>query len=495
MAIDQKHFKISILLLVFCSSFFAFYNSNAAFTSDEVWSVRTAGLDYNGLITALRADVHPPLYFELLHVWVRLFGTGEQTVRSLSGLFYVLAVLALYRLARDIYGDNTALLCAALFACSPLAILSAQFARMYSLLSFLSILSTWLYVRFVLGGRNNFGPTALYVGVNVLGTFTHIAFFFTLFAQIFLYFWWNRRLELKKFMLPIVLSLTPYLILWAPVLVHQIGNSAEGLAWVKKPRLSLVTDLLFLYGGVFWLVLPFVLYMSWRKGFRLWNELTINTLPPALLALTILPPLLLSIAKPVFNSRLAIVGLHLFALTVVPVFRRTPTLVVPLTLVLLTACFLPFVRPSSETCDNRALAVRLEQTAHERDVAIFTSLTRMPIDYYLQQTDAKQLFEVSFPAEIDSHPGYEGRIMDPSRRPALQREAEQLVGKIGEMQSTNQGLRVFFFHGSHPEIDSLVETELKKRFEPVPEQEVRCAGGSPYLTTVSVYRGRALTNY
>jgi uncharacterized membrane protein len=149
----RPHSKLGLILLLMCSSFFALYHSNAAYTSDEVWSVNTVLSD--NVISALKADVHPPFYFQLLDVWVSLFGPGERAVRSLSGLFYILAVLALYCLARELYGDELALLCAALYACSPLAIASAQFARMYALLSFLSIVSTLLYVQFWIKDRTN----------------------------------------------------------------------------------------------------------------------------------------------------------------------------------------------------------------------------------------------------------------------------------------------------------------------------------------------------
>src|SRR5437762_9474964 len=78
--------KVSLILLLLCSLFFALYNSNGAYSSDEVWSIKTSGLDYSSEIATLKADVHPPLYFQILHVWIRLFGTGERAVRSLSGL-------------------------------------------------------------------------------------------------------------------------------------------------------------------------------------------------------------------------------------------------------------------------------------------------------------------------------------------------------------------------------------------------------------------------
>jgi 4-amino-4-deoxy-L-arabinose transferase-like glycosyltransferase len=472
--------KFGLILLLVCASFFALYHSNAAYTSDEVWSVNTVLSD--NVISALKADVHPPLYFLLLKVWVSVFGHDERAVRSLSGLLYALAVLALFCLAREIFGDELALLSAAIFACSPLAILSAQFARMYALLSVLSIVSTLLYVQFWIKERTNSWRFAAFVVVNALGTFTHIAFFFTLFGQVVFHVFYQRT-RLKKFVVAICLSGVPYLFLWAPVFLRQLGTSAEGLAWVKKPRLSMLGDVLLLYGGVLWLILPVLLFVSWRRRMKFWNEA--KGVPFLLLAFTIVPPLLISIIKPVFNSRLAIVGLHLFALGVAPFFRQmSGKYLLPLVLVALTASFMVVVRPAAEACDNRSLATYLVQNTRENDVVIFTSLTRMPIDYYLG--GSRKLFETSFPAEIDKHPGYEGRITDPSRRTELESEARELMTKIDTMRSGNAGLRVFFLHGLHPEVDELLEKELKARF--TLDQQLPCTEGSPYLKTISVYR-------
>jgi len=478
--------KLGLLLLLICTGFFALYNSNAAYTSDEVWSVNTVLSD--NVISAVKADVHPPLYFLLLKAWVSLFGHGERAVRSLSGLFYVLAVLALYWLARELYGNELALLSAALYACSPLAILSAQFARMYALLSVLSIVSTLLYVQFWIKDRTNPWRLAAFVVVNALGTFTHIAFFFALFGQIVFHLLYQRT-RFKKFAFAICLSGIPYLLLWAPVLLGQLGTAAYGLVWVKKPSFSMLGDVLFLYGGALWLVLPVLLYVSWRRGIKLWSEFGSQRLPFLLLAFTILPPLLMSIVKPVFNSRLAMVGLHLFALAVVPFFRQlTGKYVLPLVLVLLTGAFLVAVHPASEACDNRSLSTYLIQNTHDNDVVIFTSLTRMPIDYYLAQTQSRKLFEISFPSEIDRHPGYVGRISEPSRRSEFEAEARDLTTKIQAMKKENPNLRVFFLHGFNPEMDELLEKELKASFQVLPDQEVHCANGSPYLKTISVYR-------
>jgi uncharacterized membrane protein len=475
-----------------CSSFFAFYNSNTAYTSDEVWSVKAASLNYSAEMAALKGDVHPPLYFLMLHAWMRPFGTGERAVRSLSGLFYILSVFAVYGIGRQLYGTKTALLSAALYLTSPLAILSAQFARMYSLLSLLSILSTWLYLQFSIKARDSALLFALYVAVNSLGTFTHVAFFFVLFGQIIFHLLFYRRVRIKRFVLAIVLSLLPYLFLWAPILLRQITNSGEGLAWVKKPGLSMITDLLLLYGGVLWLLVPVLLYLWWRGGFyslSRFSKPSITKLPLWLLTITVLTPLLISEVKPIFNSRFAIIGLPFFALTIGALVASATNYFLPLALFTLTAVGFIVVHPASAPCDNRKMAVYLSQTANDGDVVIFTSLTRLPIDYYLQRAPTtRNLFETSFPAEIDAHPGYEGRINDPARKTALEREAQELVDKIDRMQSTGRRPLVFFFHGSHPDIDSMVEKRLRERFELLSGQGVQCSEGSPYFKEVSVYR-------
>jgi len=482
---------LSLVLLLLCSSFLALYNSNSAYTSDEVWSVKTASLNYSAEIAALKADVHPPLYFLILHSWMRLFGTGERTVRSLSGVFYILSVFAVFGIGRELYGTKTALLCAAIYLSSPLAILAAQFARMYSLLSLLAILSTWLYLQFSNKPRDSHLQFALYIVVNVLGAFTHIAFFFLLFAQIFVHFLFYRQVRMKRFALAIVLSLVPYLFLWGPILLAQIAISGESAAWVKKPGLSMLGDLLFNYGGAFWLVVPLLLYLWWRRGSEssAESELRITKLPLWLLAITLLTPLLISEVKPIFNSRLAIVGLHLFALAVGVLAGRGAGFLLPLAVIALTITFLIMVHPASSVCDNREMSAYLSQTASDGDVVIFTSLTRLPIDYYLERTPTnRKLFETSFPAEIDRHPGYEGSIRDPARKAALEREAQSLIDQIGAMQSSEHTKRIFFFHGFHPEIDAIVEQQLRERFELLPGQGVQCGEVSPYFKEVSIYR-------
>lgn len=488
---QSSRILVSLLLLFLFSSFFALYKSNSAFTSDEVWSVRAASLDYRSEMEVLKADVHPPLYYQFLYLWVRLFGTGERAVRSLSALFYILSVFAVYGIGRALYGTRTALLCATIYLASPLAILSAQFARMYALLSLLSILSTWLYIQFAIKPNHSRLLFAGYVLVNSLGTFTHIAFFFVLFAQIVFHLLFFRRTRIIAFAIAVGLSLVAYTFLWAPVLIRQVAKSGENIAWVSKPGLPIAGELVFLYGGVLWLLVPVFLYLWWRNGFEplsRFSQLRETSFPLWLLAIAILTPLLISQVKPIFNSRLAIIGLHFFALTMGAIVGTRADKFLSYLLVGLTTIGLVVLHPGVSNCDNRAMATYLSQNANNGDAVIFTSLTRLPIEYYLERAPIKkELFKTSFPSEIDEHPGYEGRITDPGRRTVFEREGRELVESLANTRPQNASRRIFFFHGAHPATDSIVEKALRERFELAPGEGVKCEL-SQYFNEVLVFR-------
>ena len=438
---------------------------------------------------ALKADVHPPLYFQLLYGWIRLFGTGERTVRALSGLFYLLSVFALYGLARSLYGSKAALLASAVYAASPLAILSAQFARMYSLLSLLAIVSTWLFLQLTTTQRASKWRPVAYVLINTLGTFTHIAFFFVLFGQVVTHLITRRRAQLLRLLLLVSLSVVPYFLLWGPVLLRQVSQSQEGLAWVGKPGWSSYLELLVLYGGPLWLVLPVVVYLRWRSGKKPVPFFQSQTLPALLLGITILTPLLLSEIKPIFNARLAIVGLHLFALVIALLLADAGTgNFLSFELLALSLLGIVILHPGCSSCDNRAAASFLNGAANDGDAVIFTSLTRLPVDFYLDKIAAqKNLLETSFPAEIDNHPGYEGRITGTDRKTDLDNEGRELAERLEKLFSQGGSHRVFVLRGFHPELDAILEKRLSEHFH-VSGIALKCDETSPYFKQIVVWQ-------
>ena len=96
-----------------------------------------------------REDIHPPLYFWLLHGWTLAFGVGLWTGLSLNVVLAGLTALALFGLAGRVLGDPLrAAGVAAVWSFSPAAIRVFAEARQYELVALLAVLFVWQCVRF-----------------------------------------------------------------------------------------------------------------------------------------------------------------------------------------------------------------------------------------------------------------------------------------------------------------------------------------------------------
>src|SRR5260370_37813902 len=84
--------------------------------------------------TALRLDPGKPvLYHLLLHWFCGWFGSSETSLRALSMLFALSSVALINALSLELCGPDVVLAAALVWALNPLAVLFAQWARMYSM--------------------------------------------------------------------------------------------------------------------------------------------------------------------------------------------------------------------------------------------------------------------------------------------------------------------------------------------------------------------------
>ncbi len=447
--------------------------------ADEVWSLKTVALSPGAMIDALRADVHPPLYFLLLWAWVRVFGFTETAARTLSGIFFAASAASLYALVRSMWDRRTALLAAAIYVSSPLALFAAHFARMYALVSLLAIVSTWAYLR--IWREPSLRSTVILAGANALGTITHIWFFFLILAEAVCALPDARRA--RRVWTALAAGVLPFVILWLPALFGQLEHTSNTLAWVPRPNAVIVGRTLFLYCGALELFLPAVGWAYWKGRVAVpGRELVPVWLPAWMLLITVGAPLAVSLWRPVFWSRFTIVALHLFAIVAARAGARVMR--GNQLAVLLVAISLPsflYVFHADSECDARPGAEYIARSARPGDWVLYSSLSRAPIDYYLPS--GAELNRTSFPAEIDAHPGYEGPLESVARRAALEREAEELVNRI----AGSPARRVFFFHGFRPKVDAILLRGLETRFAKIRSACVECEQMGSYYNRISVF--------
>jgi 4-amino-4-deoxy-L-arabinose transferase-like glycosyltransferase len=166
---------------------------------DEGWSVWVSRFSLAGILAQTGNDVHPPLYFWLLHLWRSLSGDSEFGLRLLSSLLGTLTVAATFTLGRDIgrrlstappaYGVG--LLAALFLAVSRFAIAWSQEIRMYALASLLAVVAVWAARRVWDGGGR--WPKVVYVAATTAGLYT-LYLFAPVWAAVnvaWLWVWWN----------------------------------------------------------------------------------------------------------------------------------------------------------------------------------------------------------------------------------------------------------------------------------------------------------------
>ena len=107
----------------------------------------------NLIVDLIQSDVHPPLYFTILHFWIMGAGSAELAVRSLSAWCGTLAVAAVIVVTTRLAGRPAGLIAGFLACFSPLLVYYGQETRMYALLAALSALAGYGFLRASAGER------------------------------------------------------------------------------------------------------------------------------------------------------------------------------------------------------------------------------------------------------------------------------------------------------------------------------------------------------
>jgi mannosyltransferase len=253
--------------------------------------------DIPRLLAAL--DQHPPAYFLLMHVWQGVAGTSEAALRLPSACFGLASLTLTYVLARRITGEATSLLSALVVAISPFQLMSAQEARMYSLLGALCLASTIALLQGVeQGGARRW---IVYAIASTAMAYTHYLGLLVLASHAIWVAGWERR-HLARWMgcaAAIALALAP----WMPSFLEQL-RQVHSFEWYHGRLGTGLADLLglFSFGGSRWgmgtyfapgtlepleqgvILLPFLILL-WRGGVGL-------AVDRRALALVGLPPLI-----------------------------------------------------------------------------------------------------------------------------------------------------------------------------------------------------------
>jgi mannosyltransferase len=198
---------------------------------DEGISVWFAGLRWLDLWNSLhQVDGVQAPYYVVLHIWTTAFGSSPVAVRSLSGVFSVATVPAIYLLARSLVDRKTSLLASLFCSTSVFVVTYAQIARPYALESFSSILSLLAFVYF------QKRPTRLgafgYVAISGVAIYLHPFALLMIAAQLvslpLLTPNWRKQLPISM-----IMALTLAL-LYTPIAVLQLNDGLSQFDWIPR---------------------------------------------------------------------------------------------------------------------------------------------------------------------------------------------------------------------------------------------------------------------
>lgn len=133
---------------------------------DELFTLRTAALGVERMLPVLQADIHPPLYYLLLHVWP--WGTTEG-MRAFSGVWALAATVLLDVLWTRGWRPARRWTALCLFAFSPALLMFGRMARSYSMQCALTVVAVYFLWRWMREGR---GAGAAFGG-SVALLYTH----------------------------------------------------------------------------------------------------------------------------------------------------------------------------------------------------------------------------------------------------------------------------------------------------------------------------------
>lgn len=221
------------LFFVFINFFLKFKNiMGQSITDDESFSIYYAQYDIVSIIKYLIQGNNPPLFEIILHFWTKIFGIGVRSVRFLPFFFSSVAVFFIYRIGRDFFNINVAIIASLLFTFSNYQMYFAHETRIYAMFMLLSTVSMYFFIHELKEHRKIY--VILIIVTNVLLVYSHFLSFFILFAQFLISF--LQKEDRKKIILRNSKILMMVLIFYLPyiyVFIFRFYDSAKHGTWVS----------------------------------------------------------------------------------------------------------------------------------------------------------------------------------------------------------------------------------------------------------------------
>ena len=146
--VARHWFALLVTCVTLAGAVLRFIKLGESYWYDEAVTVGLVRSSLGSMIHALPGgESTPPLYYGIVWVWGRIFGTSEVALRSLSAIIGAAAIPLAAAAGKEFFSKPAGALAGALVAASPFLVWYSQEARAYSLYVVLSTLSLLLFAR------------------------------------------------------------------------------------------------------------------------------------------------------------------------------------------------------------------------------------------------------------------------------------------------------------------------------------------------------------
>ncbi|HUJ64051.1 MAG TPA: glycosyltransferase family 39 protein [Acidimicrobiales bacterium] len=212
-------------------------NLGRAYWVDEGISVGIASHPLSQVPRLLREDGSPPLFYALLHFWMRLFGSSPAATHTLTLIISLVCVPLAYWAGKCLFDRRAGILAAALFATSPFLNWYSTETRMYPLVVALSIVGLTLAWRATRDRSWISGAGAVLAYAGLL--YTHDWGIYLLGVTAVVLFGVALSARDRPMALAVALGAAAAVALWIPWLPSFLSQATNTAApWAVRPEIG-----------------------------------------------------------------------------------------------------------------------------------------------------------------------------------------------------------------------------------------------------------------
>lgn len=230
----EKRFFFGFLLILIIGFLLRIYRLDAvSLWYDELSTIGRISCSLSQIIKNLLISPLPPLYYILMHSWVKIFGISEFSLRFPSVVFSVLSLILIFKLSKELFGRQTGLFAALLLSLSLYNIDYAREGKMYAMLWFFGLASFYFFYAFT--RHNRIRDLVLYAISTGITFYTlYIGFFFIVIQNlVFFLLFFNPR-QLKKWVITQILLIVACLPLAAFSMHNVMLGDKSSISWIPK---------------------------------------------------------------------------------------------------------------------------------------------------------------------------------------------------------------------------------------------------------------------